>query len=259
LFRLTDGAVLGRIATEILPMGRPCWVPDHPRTIVFPAGDGRLYWCRLAGGEEEPVIRRQSPYATGRSEPSEPVAWEVRLPGAGGVFLDNPVWPQEPRLKRWIFVGLRQQELEGGRLHFGLPKVWWLEMSDDGKSIVGTGRLTGTVGGAAASDDIEERYPNVAVGMDGDIHLVYLERSAREKRWRLRAARLGFDPRTGRPTAEAGGTRAFPEPAEDLQSAPPLVSTDGATVYALSRSGRLAIFPVGRSDELANGLSQSGG
>jgi hypothetical protein len=68
---------------------------------------------------------------------------------------------------------------------------------------------------------------------------------------RLRSARLGLDPRTGRPTAEAGDTRAFPEPAEDLQPAPLLVSTDGATVYALSRSGRLATLPVGRSVGLA--------
>jgi hypothetical protein len=251
LFRLSDGAVLGRIATEILPMGRACWVPDHPRTIVFPAGDGLLYWCRLVGGDEEPVIRRGSPYATGRSEPSEPVAWEVRPPGSGAVFLDNPVWPQEPKLKRWILVGLRQQAPGRDHLVFELPQVWWLEMSDDGKSIVGAGRLTGAAGGASASGVVEERYPNVAVGTDGDIHLVYLERSAREKRWRLRSARLGFDPRTGRPTAKAGGTRAFPDPADDLQPAPLLVSTDGATVYALARSGRLATVPVGQSDGLA--------
>jgi hypothetical protein len=40
LFRLSDDPVLSRIATGILPMGRPCWVPGHPQTIVFPAGDG---------------------------------------------------------------------------------------------------------------------------------------------------------------------------------------------------------------------------
>ncbi len=50
LFRLSDGAVLSRVAVEVLPSGRPCWVPGHPRTIVFPAGDGRLHRCQLRRG-----------------------------------------------------------------------------------------------------------------------------------------------------------------------------------------------------------------
>ena len=46
-FRLSDGAVLSRIPMEILPIGRPCWVPGQDRTILFPAGDGQLHRCRL--------------------------------------------------------------------------------------------------------------------------------------------------------------------------------------------------------------------
>jgi hypothetical protein len=251
LFRLSDGAVLCRIATEILPMGRPCWVPGHARTIVFPAGDGQLYWCRLARGDEEPVIRRPSVYATGRSEPSEPVVWEVRPPGSGEVFLDNPVWSHEPRLKKWIFVGLRQKEPRGDRLCFGPPRLWWLETSDDARSIVAAGRLTGTVGDDTASGVVEEHYPNVAVRADGGIRVVYVERSTGEKAWRLRSVGLGFDPTTGRPMAVAGGDGPTDEPREALQAAPLLVSTDGATVYGLSRTGGLASLTVGRSGGVA--------
>ena len=51
-FRLSDGAVISRVPMEVLPTGHPCWVPGQSRTILFPAGDGRLYRCRLpAGGD----------------------------------------------------------------------------------------------------------------------------------------------------------------------------------------------------------------
>jgi hypothetical protein len=247
LFRLSDGAVLGRVATEILPIGRPCWVPGRSRTIVFPAGDGRLYWCQLVPGDDEPAVRGRTVYATGRTEPSEPVVWEVPLPGTGEVFLENPVWPQEPRLRRWMFVGLRLQEGRNDRLPFAQSQLWWLEMSDDGRSIVAAGRLTSGDKDGPSRGAIEGGFPNVAVGRDGDSRLVYLERSAREAEWRLRSVALRFDPLTGRPTAAESGQNESTASSEPLRAGPLLVSTNGATVYGLLRSGRLATLPIGRA------------
>jgi hypothetical protein len=246
LFRLSDGAVVSRIATEVLPMGRPCWVPGQVGMIVFSAGDGQLYRCRLSREVDEPAVLRRSVYASGRSEPSDPVVWEIPIPGSGDVFLENPVWSQEPRLRRWILVSLRQQHLGRGRLVFGPPQLWWLEMSNDARSIVAAGRLTEPSGNDTASEVVEERYPNVAVGTAGDVRLVYLERSTEEKGWRLRSVAFDFDPPTGRPMAARGEADALPESRSDLQPAPLLVSTDGSTVYGLSRSGDLAVLPVRR-------------
>jgi hypothetical protein len=248
LFRLSDGAVVSRIATEVLPMGRPCWVPGQVGTIVFSAGDGRLYRCRLSREVDEPAVPRRSIYASGRSEPSDPVVWEIPMPGSGDVFLDNPVWSQEPRLGRCILVSLRQQHLQRGRLLFGPPQLWWLEMSHDARSIVAAGRLTGPSRDDTASGIVEERYPNVAVGTAGDVRLVYLERSTGEKGWRLRSVALQFNPPSGRPMAARGEADALPESRSDLQPAPLLVSTDGSTVYGLSRSGDLAVLSLGWPD-----------
>ena len=243
LFRLSDGAVLSRIAVDVLPSGRPCWVPGHPRTIVFPAGDGQLHRCRLAAEDEEPADGERSSDAAGRQQPSRPVAWAVPPPGTGQVFLDDPVWPDDPRLKKWVFVVLRHQALRRGRRVYVPSQLWWLELSDGAETIVAAGRLTGTTGEDSPYGGIEERFPNVAVSQHGDLRLVYLERSDRVSSWRLRSAVLDFDARTGRPIVAAANSDA-PESPEELRAAPLLVSSDGATVYGMSRSGGLSALPA---------------
>jgi hypothetical protein len=249
LFRLSDGAVLGRVATEVLPMGRPCWVPGQERTIVFAAGDGRLYRCRLAP-QEEPVGRRGTTYASGRAEPFDPLIWETPPPGPGEIFIEDPVWPDVPRLRKYAFVALRRPVRREGRLAYGPRRLWWLEMSEDAGTIVAAGRLTGTAESDSESAGVEERFPNVAVGPAGDIRLVYLERTDRDQVWRLRSSPLELDGRTGRPAIVNGGHGPASGPGAELQAAPLLVSADGATVYGLSRSGGLAALPaIGRPGE----------
>ena len=241
LFRLSDGAVLSRIAVDVLPSGRPCWVPGHPRTIVFPAGDGQLHRCRLAAEDEEPAIGERPAGAAGRPEPSRPVAWAVQPPGTGQVFLDDPVWPDDPRLKKWVFVVLRHQTLRHGRRVYGPSQLWWLELSDGAEMIVAAGRLTRSPGDDSACGGIEERFPNVAIGQHGDLRLVYLERPDRTSSWRLRSAVLDLHGPTGRPMVAAANTNA-PESPEELHAAPLFVSADGATVYGMSQSGGLAVL-----------------
>ena len=69
-FRLSDGAVLSRVPMEILPTGRPCWVPGQERTILFPAGDGRLYRCRLPVTEVEGGVSIAAADSSGQTSSS---------------------------------------------------------------------------------------------------------------------------------------------------------------------------------------------
>jgi hypothetical protein len=244
LFRLSDGAVLERVATEVLPVGRPCWVPSDARTIVFAAGDGRLYRCRLVSREEEPVRPRGGTDASGRSELSAPLLWQVPPPGPGEVVLEDPIWPDLPQSRKWVYVSLRYQQRQYGRPAYGPSRLWWLEMSDDARTIVAAGRLTATPDGDTAPVGLEERFPDVAIGPGGDIRLVYLERSHRDCPWRLRSAALELDARTGRPAVVKGAESPAFRPDPGLQGAPLVVSADGTTVYGLLHSGELAAMPA---------------
>jgi hypothetical protein len=120
-------------------------------------------------------------------------------------------------------------------------------MSDDARSIVAAGRIAAAGEAGPARGAVEERLPNIAFGPDGDPRLVYLERRNGEAAWRLRSAGIGFDPRTGRPTVVDSDDVTTPEPSQELQPAALLVSLDGATVFGRSRSGQVAVLPLGRS------------
>jgi hypothetical protein len=245
LFRLSDGVLLGQVVTEVLPMGRPCWVPGDERTILFPAGDGRLYRCRLDPGEEEPAGRRRTTDASGRAGSPDPLVWATQPPGPGEVFLQDAVWPDAPALRKWVLVALRHQERLHGRFVYGPSRLWWLELSEDAGAIVAAGRLTATADGNTPSPGIDERFPNVAIDPAGGTRLVYLERSHRDRLWRLRSAPLELDARTARPAVVIGADAPAAGLDAGLQATPLVVSTDGATVYGLSRSGRLAALPAG--------------
>ena len=48
LFSLADPTVVHSIDLDVLPTGRPCWVPGRPGDLLFPGGDGQLHRCHLA-------------------------------------------------------------------------------------------------------------------------------------------------------------------------------------------------------------------
>ncbi len=202
VFRVSDSAVLCRVATEILPTGRPCWVPGQPRTFLFPGGDGRLHRCRLPAQGDEGGIAETTEVVAGAAT-SMPVTWKVKPPSLGKIFLTEPVWSSEPKLRKFVIVALSLQAKVGRRWVFQPSRLWWLEMSDEADTILSAGRLT-DASCSKADDDIDsERYPNIAIGTGGDIHLVYLLRHDREESLRLHSARLGFDPSSGQPRLES--------------------------------------------------------
>ena len=236
-FRLSDAAVISRVPMEVLPIGRPCGVPGQARTILFPAGDGQLYRCRLPAGEVVAGISLSSEDGAGLTAP-EPVTWKVPAPGVGGVFLSDPVWSSDSRLRKWVIVALCQRQKPGPGSELEPSKIWWLEMGDQAESIVAAGRLTVPVGIETKNNDPKEQYPNVAVGPGGRIQLIYLSRRKGQEAARVCAAELHFDAETGRPYVASGrpGCRTV---GEGLAMAPLLVSADGTKVFGRDASGRV--------------------
>lgn len=248
IFRPSDGVVLSRVPTELLPTARPCWVPGRERTILFAAGDGRLYTCRLDPEDGGASAGGGSVYASGRAETSEPLIWEAAPPGPGDPMLGEPAWSTDSRLSRWIFATLMPIVTRDHRLAYGPSQLWWLEVAADARSIVAAGRLAHPTPGERG---VEERFPTVAVGPEGDIRLVYLERRILERTYHLRSAALEFDSRTGRPRALTDVHSPVPGPLGELLPVPLVVSADGGTVYGLSPSERPVGLPVVRREQRA--------
>jgi hypothetical protein len=245
IFRLSDSVVVNRVALDVLPMGRACWVPNHVRTILFSGGDGRLHRCVLPEVQPESVIS-ESVAADSALAPAFPVTWRVRPPGVGDVFLADPAWSSEPRLRKWVFLSLNHQEGRTGKAVYGIPKLWWLEMSDRGDAILAAGRLTAAPTGGMSEDNRLERFPSVAVDVGGEIRVVYLARRLTERTARLCSSAIQFDTETGRPCLDM--TRRPPRVlSDDLAMAPLLVSADGSKVFGRTSSGRVTQFSLDKS------------
>ncbi len=236
-FRLSDGAVLSRVPMEILPIGRPCWIPGQRRSILFSAGDGRLHRCQLPLGDLGRGMLGSSSENSDQ-EGAIPLAWKVKPPGSGRIWLADPVWSSDSRLRNWVIVALSQQSDHSRHARFRPARLWWLELSEQADTILAAGRLTAPAIGEVDDDHFEERYPNVAIGPGRDVHLVYLTRDVDEPSSRLRSACLRFDTVTGRPRIEPE-SRGMDGLGEGLKPAPLVVSADARRIFGLDRSGRV--------------------
>ncbi len=147
-----------------------------------------------------------------------------------------------------MIVGLSEQSRRGPKATFQPFRLWWLEMSDQADSILAADRLTIPASVEAEDDDLQEQFPNVAVGPEGKVRLVYLARRKGGKSAQLCSAELQFDAETGQPRLASGqvGSRKL---AEGLGTAPLLVSADGTRVFGLDVSGRVSTFSLsGKTD-----------
>ncbi len=245
LFRVSDGTVLGRVNLEVLPTGRPCWVPGRPREFLFPAGDGQLHRCRLNGDGDDGTPPNQKDRRAGswkRAGELDPVAWRCERPGPGETYLADPEWSPDPRLRPFVIVSLRRQEEVGGKRVYAPSTIWWLQMSEDADAIVAAGRLTASGSRSAALVPLVERFPSVSVGSDGRLTLVYLTRGPGASSWRLCQSALELDPKTGKPALAPD--RALAEVlGEGLAPAHVIPSTDGRSVYASAAAGQILKYP----------------
>ena len=242
LFSLSDTSVVHSVDLNVLPTGKPCWIPGRPGDVLFPAADGRLHRCHLTRGgvaHEWTDDQEHTHASSARPFPSHPVTWRCTVPGSGRVFIADPVWPCEQQLRKFVFASLSRQSLDEGKPRNGTPQIWWLEMSERGDEILSAGRLTES---SSATGDIEalvERSPSVAVGPSRRLTLAYLTRARGETSWRLCLAAL-FARRTNgqarhRPAPVTGGQRTKRPP------------RDGSHVLD-RRAVRLRLGP-GRTDQ----------
>jgi hypothetical protein len=234
-----------RVTLDVLPTGRPCWLPARPGEILFPAGDGQLYRCNIAdrnrkeGADRSRVLPEKK---EGKETEAQAVNWDTETPGAGVVVLSDPAVVPELGLSHLVFVALGAQEWRDGR-RANLPtKLWWLAMNDQGDAIVDAGRLVVPDSDNAGDDHTYERCPNVVARPDGKINLVYLDRIAPESLWQLRSCTLEIDSKTSLPRR---GRDVEPMTlAKQLRSEPLVLSAKGDTVYAVDRDGQIVQYSI---------------
>jgi hypothetical protein len=245
-FRLSDPSIVHRIELDVIPTGRPCWVPDRPGEFLFPAGDGRLYRCHLTRGEDADKkapnrSREESRFA--RANSPRPVVWKCAEPGFGCTFMADPVWPVEKDLRRFVFVSLALQSRHDNKRRLEPSRIWWLEMSEGGQKIVSAGPLTEPAPYPATGRSVIEQMPNVSVGPSGRLTLAYLKRAQRKTGWRLCLAELALDKATGKPKI-AARPETVGDAVDDLVLSPPMFSTDGQAVFASAEGGQIKRYSL---------------
>ncbi len=245
--RLADSTVKKRVTLDVLPTGKICWVYGRPGEVLFPAGDGQLYRCNIAGraGENASDNSRKHPQKNESNVlKARAVAWKTEMPGLAVPRLGDPAVSSEPVLARLVFVSLSSQEFRAGR-RINLPsKLWWLVLNDDGDAIVNAGRLIEPGPEEQWDDTISERLPNVVTGAGGEISLVYLTRSLGQKSWKLRSAKLEIGAETGLPRMHSG--TALDVLAKDVTASPLVVSANGEQVFAIDGSGQIVKHSIPR-------------
>jgi hypothetical protein len=225
-YKFPSGEPIDRVRLEMLPVGKPCWLPGPAARVLFGAGDRRLY--RLDFEEERGGEGREM------SRP-RPVTWRCRPPGVGEVCLEDPFWPTDPRLGRRVLVSLSYQVRATGRPLHSDPRIWWLELDAEGTSIEAAGPLTEPDCGTFHHGRVTERLPNLAEAPDGGLALAYLTRAPCAPHWTLRIAPVEIDRTTRLPRARTAEGR----PLDDrCLTSPPTFSVDGHWVYAVRRSDR---------------------
>jgi hypothetical protein len=247
LLRLPDATVKSRITLNVLPTGRPCWIPGRPGEVIFPAGDGRLHRCRIDGepaGDDSSSFR--TPDRGDKGEPNPcPVLWQCAPPGTPDYLLADPMWPSDPRLRRFVFVTMSRQLPLGKERIYEPYKLWWLEISERADAILAAGPLTRAGADGSQIDGTIERYPNVAVDRRGQAHLIYLTRQPPARLWQLRSVALEIDRESGHPRISP----ASPQNSvlnESIALAPVMVSADGRKVYASAADGQIVNFAISR-------------
>ena len=243
LFRVSDATIVRSIDLDVLPTGKPCWVPGRPGDLLFPAGDGQLHRCRLTHdgnvtSNARTTVDGEIHTSSSRSAAPFPVTWRCAVPGSGRVFIADPVWPAETPLRPFVFVSLTLQTDFGGKPRNEPSQIWWLEMSEFGDEILSAGRLTQPAPASAQGRPVFERSPSVSVSPSGHITLAYLARARSESSWRLSVAALSLEQATGKPVIGGLPGRSEEVPS-GLLPVQPVFSADGQSVFAAADDGRI--------------------
>ncbi len=90
---LPSSTVKKRITLDVLPTGKPCWVPARPGEVLFPAGDGHLYRCKITGqgrDQRDDDPGRVPSKNEGRVVQARAVTWETKTPARASRYSPTP-------------------------------------------------------------------------------------------------------------------------------------------------------------------------
>lgn len=226
-YTFPDGRLLDRVTLDIVPTSAPCFYPDSPAKVLFTAADGDLYRLRFDDGREP-----------GEAEDPEDsrlrkLTWDIKPPGDRMVILNDPTWPDDPRLKGRILVSLSHRPLavsETLSQNFTIPELWWLQIDAKAEAIVAAGRLIepATTPGAPERGPWEQRMPSLAVAPDGGATLAYMTHRKGMPGWQMKVARCAIDPETGTPRVDERDGRVLDD---SFLPITPSFSRDGRWLY----------------------------
>jgi len=232
--RLPEREVIDEFKLDLLPTGRACWVPTHPGRILFAAGDGQLYrhdfpgWSSTAGETLDDATALSNENGLCR------VIWKAPPPLGRAVFITDPVWPSHPRLHHIVFAKLVPQLRELSEEFIEATELLWLIMSDDGAVVEASGLLNLPKNNPSGDRKTRKWFPNVELGRDGTIRLVYLWRVQGDLKHHLEVVTIEIDPEAGHPRVPARSVSRTLD--DDCAPVPPLFSADGMSVYMVSRN-----------------------
>lgn len=229
-YSFPEGRMIDQIATDIVPVGPPCWLPGTVARIVFSAGDGQLYRFNFeAEGKAGPVD----------VEP-RPLQWACPRPGVGEVFVDQVIRPEDARLGGRLVATLRLRDERSIKARqFSRTQLWWLELDRSATRIVAAGPLLRHDDAEARGIESEERSPALAALPDGTLGLAYVRQLDDEPGWSLRLTRLDL---------VAGH---LPEPADELR-ARTLAMRNHLAPLAFSPDGKWLNVLLGDGDSTAS-------
>lgn len=190
-FTFPSGEPLDRIETDVYPASPPCWLPGTGASVLFAAGDGKLYRYDFEEKATVPGVAQKAP-----GKPVE-LTWKSPLPGEGGVFLGDPCWVSLKSTESRLMVTLSSVERRDGRLLSTPNALWWLKLDPDAKSIIDSG----PVFDGSPETDRHRRFPAYASRPGVGTVIAHLSRRLGEGTWNLEIAPLRVDPETGNPVA----------------------------------------------------------
>lgn len=226
-FAYPSGRPLDRLGDSPVPGSAPCWYPGAAPRVLFASIGGQLYECTF--GATQP---------TGQVAPAKvrPVPWPNPPAGLHRPRVNQPVWPQSPRLNGYVLAAVSSLRDEVGG-DYGPRRLWWLRLSPDGSSVAAGGRLF-----ADADEDParEECLPSVATLPDGACVLAYHRKEIGGDHEELFVVPITTEAADGPPSARRSESRLV---TDRCVGTPAAFSADGRALYVVrGRRGELGVL-----------------
>ncbi len=242
--RLPECEVIDEIKLDSLPTGRACSAPAHPGRILFAAGDGQLYLHDFPGWSSKADETISNATAVSNENALRQVIWKPSPPLGRSFFIIDPVWPNYPGLRHLVFATLIPQSRESKRAVIEPTELSWFLINDEGAVVEASGLLDLAKNTHHGDRLTRRRFPNVSLGQDGTIRLVYLWRVQGDLADHLEVVALEIDPGSGHPHVPACSESRTLD--DDCAPVPPLFSADGMSVFMVSRkSGQIVRRRIG--------------